>query len=154
FERRDIEMLAGDYAAAEEWLRNAKEHVLRLQHWWGLDFVYDAWIAAALCEQGRYDEAEHLTAALPDDVADYVSGHVHWRASRARALAHLDRREEAQAVAEEAVALARDTETLNLLGDALVARAHVLEGAKSERDLREALSLYERKGNLVMAGRI
>src|SRR5262249_41582593 len=59
YERRDIEMLAGDYAAAEDWLRTAKEHVLRLEQWWGLDFVYDAWIAAAVCEQGRFDEAEH-----------------------------------------------------------------------------------------------
>jgi hypothetical protein len=30
----------------------------------------------------------------------------------------------------------------------------VLGGAESERDLSEALTLYERKGNLVMARRI
>jgi class 3 adenylate cyclase/tetratricopeptide (TPR) repeat protein len=158
FERRDIEMLAGEYAAAEEWLRAAKEHVMELQHWWGRGFELDAANAALLCAQSRYDEAERLTVELPRDVADYIRPHIQWRSARARALAHVDRVEEAREVAEEAVAMARNTETLNLLADTLAARADVLRvegrGADSERDLHEALSLYERKGNLVMAQRL
>jgi class 3 adenylate cyclase/tetratricopeptide (TPR) repeat protein len=154
FERCDIEMLAADYAAAEEWLLAAKEQVGRYNHWWGVDFAYDAAIAAVLCEQGRYDEAERLTTELPDDVADQISAHIQWRFARARALAHLDRGDEAYALAEEAVAMARNTETLNLLADALVARADVVDGAQGRHDLREALELYRRKGNLVMAQRL
>jgi predicted ATPase len=158
FERCDIEMLAGEYAAAEEWLLTAKEHVFRLQDWWGLGFAYDAELAAALCAQHRYDEAERLTVEFPEGVADHTSAHVRWRSARAQALAHLDRGEEAQTVAEEAVAMARNTETLNLRADTLTARADVLQIAgqaeESARDLREAMTLYARKGNLVMAERI
>jgi hypothetical protein len=60
-------------------------------------------------------------------------------------------------VAREAVALFEETDYLDVHGDALVALAEVLRAAdridESAVALGEALVLYERKGNIVAAGR-
>ena len=65
FERRDVEMLAGDFAAAEEWLRIAERNLTSLQEWWGLGFAVRASLADVLCAQERYEEAERLTEVIP-----------------------------------------------------------------------------------------
>jgi class 3 adenylate cyclase/tetratricopeptide (TPR) repeat protein len=157
FERRDVEMLAGDFAAAEEWLRAAEKHFLRLQDWWGLGFAIQASLAVVLCEQERYAEAARLTDVMPVQVGDYAVAHVFWQRGRARALARLGPVEDALALANEAATLAEQTDNLNLRGDTLLDRADVLRvcGREEEaaRDVDAALVLYERKGNLVMAER-
>jgi class 3 adenylate cyclase/tetratricopeptide (TPR) repeat protein len=156
-ERRDVEMLAGDYVAAEEWLRAAQKNVFALQHWWGLGFALRASLAVALCAQERYEEAERLTEVMPSQVGDYLEGHVLWRQGRSRALAGLGRLDEAGVLAEEAVTLAEGTDRLNQRGDALLNRAEVLRlsgrHGEAARSVEAALTLYERKGNLVMAER-
>jgi len=157
FERRDIEMLAGDFAAAERWLRAAAKNVFRLQHWWGLGFEIQASIAVALCHQGRYEEAARLTALMPAQVGDNAWGHVFWRCGRARALARVGSPDEAIVLANEAIEMADQTDSPNLRGDALLDRADVLRVCGNDedaaRDIDAALALYERKGNLVMAER-
>jgi tetratricopeptide (TPR) repeat protein len=157
FERRDIEMLAGDFVAAEEWLRVAAERVHSLQHWWGIGFEIQGSIAIALCEQERFEEAARMTEVMPSNVSDYAHPHVLWRRGRARALAALGAPDQALPIADEAVALAEQTENLNLRGDTLLDRAHILRTCEREHDAAEdvdaALALYERKGNLVMAER-
>ena len=45
FERRDVEMLAGNFVGTEEWLRIAMEKAGDLQEWWGLGFVLQASLA-------------------------------------------------------------------------------------------------------------
>ena len=47
FERRDVEMLAGNFVGTEEWLRIATKKVGQLQEWWGLGFVLQASLAAS-----------------------------------------------------------------------------------------------------------
>ncbi|TML95587.1 MAG: zinc-ribbon domain-containing protein [Actinobacteria bacterium] len=157
FERRDVELLAGDLAAAEEWLRKARTRVYRLQEWWGLGFELDASLASVLCEQERFEEAERLTEVLPVGAADWVAPHVLWRGARARALARLGRPGEAVALAAEAVAMAEPTDGLNLRAGAFLNQADVLGACGRDdhaaRSAGSALELYERKGNLVMAER-
>ena len=111
FERRDVELLAGDLAVAEEWLRKARTRVYRLQEWWGLGFELDASLASVLCEQERFEEAERLTEVLPVGAADWVAPHVLWRGARARALTRRARPDEAVALAAEAVAMASSSGT-------------------------------------------
>jgi class 3 adenylate cyclase/tetratricopeptide (TPR) repeat protein len=157
FERRDVELLAGDFAAAEEWLRKARTRVYRLQEWWGLGFALDASLAGVLCEQERFDEAERLTEVLPVGAADWVAPHVLWRGARARALARLGRPDEGVALAAEAVAMTEPIDGLNLRAGAFLNQADVLSACGRDEDAARsaafALALYERKGNLVMAER-
>jgi hypothetical protein len=88
-------MLAGDFTAPEQWLRDVTERVSRLEHWWGLGFEIRASIALVLCEQERYEEAVRLTDVMPTEVGDNAEGHVLWRRGRARALARLGQTDEA-----------------------------------------------------------
>ena len=64
--------------------------------------------------------------------------------------------DEAEAVAREAVALAAEAEFVDLRGDSLLALAEVLRlaGRKGEaaEAMRQALALWEAKGNVVYAG--
>ena len=157
FERRDVEMLAGNFAGTEEWLRIAMKTVGHLQDWWGLGFVLQASLAGVLCEQERFEEAERLTEALPVGAADWIAPHVLWRGARARALARLARPDEAIALATEAATMAEPTDGLNLRAGVLLDQADVLGACGRDDDAARsaaaALELYERKGNLVMAER-
>ena len=157
FERRDVEMLAGDFAAAEEWLGVAEGNLGPLQEWWGLGFAVRASIADVLCAQERYDEAERLTEVIPAGVSDGVKAHVLWRSARAKALMRLGQADEAVALAGEAVRLAERTDGFNLRAGALLDQADVLRicdrDDEAAQDIEEALKLYERKGNIVMAER-
>ena len=77
---------------------------------------------------------------------------------RAVALAGCGRVAEAEAVAREAVALAEQTEFLNLHGQAMLDLAKILLLLERRDDAvgpaRTALELYERKGNVVAAGEV
>ena len=76
-----------------------------------------------------------------------------WRSAKALILARSESGETAQATAQAAVELLRRTDALVQIADALVVEATILEevGNAAERDdtLREAASLYARKGNVV-----
>jgi tetratricopeptide (TPR) repeat protein len=110
-----------------------------------------------LCALQRYDEAERFAqisreTSGPDDIASQVV----WRGAQAKVLAHRGDGERAEALAAEAVTLANRTDALNLHADALRdlatvqrSRGRLAEGAAS---LRQALELYEQKGNVVSAG--
>jgi DNA-binding SARP family transcriptional activator len=118
-----------------------------------------AMLAEALGAQGRDEEALALTEVSEAlAAADDVAAHVQWRTARGRALARRGELEEAERLAREALALGRRTpDFLHLAADALMCLAEVL-GAGGRRgeaatSAREALALYERKGNRVSAGR-
>jgi tetratricopeptide (TPR) repeat protein len=157
FERRDIEMLAGDYEAAEAWLREALGDMEAISRGWGLDLVVEASIGLALCAQDRYDEAERSVPTIPAERGGLIWAQILPRRARARALARLGRATEAERLADEAVAIADQTDGLNLQADSRLDRADVLSALGRDddaaRDVDAALALYERKGNLVMAGR-
>ena len=78
-----------------------------------------------------------------------------WRQARGKVLARRGELDEGERLAREAVALAAETDMLNAHADALLDLAEVLTLADQDAraELEQALALYERKGNLVMAER-
>ena len=152
-----IELLAGDALAAERELAPGYE-ALRDMGELGRLSTQAAFLAEALYAQGRYDEAERLTAisadaATPDDAFSQIA----WRGTRSKTLARKGELAQAELLAREAVALAEKTDGLNLQGDALLHLADALRAGRRATDAvaaaERALSLYERKGNLVSAAR-
>jgi tetratricopeptide (TPR) repeat protein len=116
-------------------------------------------LAEALVQLGRESEAADVletaeTLAQPDD----IDPQVRLRAVRARILAQRGELAEAERTAREGIAIAATTDYIVQHGDALLALASVLqakgEDAEATTTLREALDLYERKGNLVKAERV
>ena len=152
-------MLAGDPIAAERELR------------WGYEILDEigesstfpdlaAKLADALYAQGRDDDAFAFSevsrrATAPAD----LSAGVQWRAVRAKLLARRGDLPEAEALARGAVVLASETDFLVLHADALMDLAEVLRVAGREGEgeaapvIRQALELYEQKGNVVGAER-
>jgi class 3 adenylate cyclase/tetratricopeptide (TPR) repeat protein len=152
-----IELLAGEPGAAERELRAGYDALIEMGDLGRLS-TEAAFLAQALYTQGRYEEAEYLTgvcegATTPDDVLSQIA----WRSVRAKALAQKGEFQLAELLAQEAVALAQETDGLDLHGDALLDLAEVLRASGRPSDAvaaaERALSLYARKGNLVSAAR-
>jgi tetratricopeptide (TPR) repeat protein len=153
-----VERLAGDADASERELR-VGYGILEQMGEKGYLSTIAAELAQALYGQGRYDESERLTHVSEDlGPLDDLATQVEWRGTRAKVLARRGDHERAVALADEAVALASVTDYLNLQGDALMDLAEVLMlgGRVGEAPSlwREALEIYERKGNVVSAGRV
>jgi class 3 adenylate cyclase/tetratricopeptide (TPR) repeat protein len=117
-----------------------------------------ALLAWSLARQGCHDEAVRFadlaTAwAAPDDMASQTGQ----LAARALVFAARGDLERAEHAAREAVRFAEPSEEISLRGDCLVTLATVLGRAGRGREavvaLEEAIALYERKGNVVAAGR-
>ena len=84
-------------------------------------------LAQALYELGRYDESERFTHVSEElGPLDDLATQVEWRGTRAKVLARRGEHERAVALSDEAVALASETDYLNLQGDALMDFAEVL----------------------------
>ena len=152
-----VELLAGDPYAAERELRRGYETVRAMGESGWLSTIA-GFLAQALYAQGRYDEAEafarvSLDTAGGDDVYSQVIG----RSVRAKVASLGGALAEADALGEEAVRLAMDTDCLQLQGDVLMDVAEVARlGDRHDqalRDIGEALRLYEQKGNLVSVDR-
>jgi hypothetical protein len=150
-----VEALAGRPQEAERELRLAHETFDRIGDRVNA-VAAAALLADALEAQGREAEAESWTE-LPDEtvVADDVLARVAWGAARAKALARAERLEEAETLARETVAIADDTDALNMRGDATLALAVVLRragrGSEAAGVAGDALVLYRAKGNLAAA---
>ena len=151
-----IELLAGELPAAEQLLRRACDELESIGEGSVLSTTAGL-LAQVLCEQGRLDEADRYvevsaSAALRDDVASQVL----WRSARARIVASRGENDEAESLAREAVRLAAETDWLELHANALVHLSEVLRALGrpgSEDCLREAITLYEKKGYAVSAAR-
>jgi tetratricopeptide (TPR) repeat protein len=153
-----VEALAGDFVAAEAQLRRDDEALAALgEHYYRS--TVDALLAEVLATLGQVEDSIRFSE-LSEELADKddVMSHVHWRQGRARAYARSGRIDEAEALAREAVAMARSTVDIAMLGGALVDLAEVLTLAGRENEteppLREALSLYERKEDVVSVARV
>ena len=89
---------------------------------------------------------------------DVVVTEMLWRQTRATVLAHRGDHTPALRLARRAVELAEQADDLNAHGDALLDLGEVLAlaGRRDEaaESLKQARTLYERKGNLVMAARV
>jgi class 3 adenylate cyclase len=151
----EIELLAGDTAAAERAFREGYETLERGQDWGHLASVAPL-LALALLGEGRTDEAEaplELTSRwiLEDDSDAQIS----FLRARAKLAGARGDPAEAQALARRAVERAANGDDLNAHADALVDLAEALDVAARRDEAaaaqREALELYERKGNVVAA---
>lgn len=152
-----LELLAGDPDAAERNFRQAYEGLERLGERGFLSTIA-ALLANAIYEQGRYEEAERYAriseeAGGSDDVASVVIS----RSILGRVLARRDRVEEGEALTRGAVELAEGTDDLVMCGDTYVDLAEILSlsnrAAEAAVALEQAVTLYERKGNVVSAER-
>jgi class 3 adenylate cyclase/tetratricopeptide (TPR) repeat protein len=151
-----VELLAGDPAAAERWLRWGAGILERMGER-GLRSELTANLARALAAQGRDDQAlEQATLAGELAVRDDLYAQVERRGPLAVALARRGRLEEAERVAAEAVELAADSDMLGMQAGALLDLARVRRLAGREAEVaplaRQALALAERKGHRVAAG--
>jgi class 3 adenylate cyclase/tetratricopeptide (TPR) repeat protein len=153
--RFDVAMLEGDAAGAEvaarEMCETAEETADLGDYMW-----YSCNLARALVELGRDDEAvECVERGRDTSPNDEPLPQMLWRQVRGKVLARRGELEEGERLAREAVALAAETDMLNAHADALIDLAEVLTlaGQDARAELEQALALYERKGNLVMAER-
>jgi tetratricopeptide (TPR) repeat protein len=152
-----VELLAGDPAAAEAELRLACENTERVGELGFLSSITPM-LVDAVYAQGRYEEALALSDRWPVDrltAPTDVDAQAGWRRVRAKALARLGRFEEAERLAREAVAILADTDYVNAhadtvadLGDVLLHAGRVTNAATA---MREAIRLYELKGNVASA---
>lgn len=153
-----IEMLAGDYAAAEVSLRAGFDVLTEMGEQAFLSTTA-AFLARAVFAQDRISEAEELAqmsaglAASRDLLTQML-----WRGVQARVMARRGQLDAAEALAREAVALAEQTDFLVYRGDALVDLAYILQDAGRTQEAAVAaaagLELHEQKGNLVTAAKI
>ena len=118
-----------------------------------------AQVARALYELDRLDEADAwVTRSIQLSASDDAWTQMLSRQARAKVLARRGDNAEAVRLAREAVAIGAKTDHLNAQGDANADLGEVLllsgKADEAAAALEQALDRYERKGNLVMAGRM
>jgi tetratricopeptide (TPR) repeat protein len=152
-----VELLAGDPVAAEAELRVACEHTEQVGELGFLSSITPMLIDAVYA-QGRHEEALALTDRWQVDrltVPEDVDAQAGWRRVRAKALARTGGFDEAERLAREAVAILSDTDYINAHADAVAGLGEVLlhagRGSEAATTVREAIRLYELKGNLASA---
>jgi class 3 adenylate cyclase/tetratricopeptide (TPR) repeat protein len=145
-----VELEAGDAAAAEAAAREGYEGLERLGER-GFRSTVACFLAEALYQQGRFDEAEQYAlegAALAAD-DDFVTQN-RTRAIQAKVLAQRGEAARAEELAREAVDIVASTDSYGENGEALRDQAEVLQlGGKLEESraaLEAAITLFERKG--------
>src|SRR5215207_6346036 len=157
FGRADVELLAGDLAAAEQALREGYGALGALGEL-GHRASVAALLARTLRASGRGAEAEEFVGlveltASEDDAWSQILG----RITRAGLFADAGKIADAERVARDARALVAATDLIELHADVLLELATVLARDNRERERRacveEALELFARKGNLVAADR-
>jgi tetratricopeptide (TPR) repeat protein len=153
-----VAMLAGELRNAEREFRAAADHLRKIGDVGHLSSIAPL-CADVLYAQGRYDEALALTEESRQlTMVGDVDAEVNWRRVQAKVFARQGRMDEAVRLATEAVALGSPTDYLSLRGRACADLAEVL-GLAGQADgaaaaLRQALELFERKGNVVLAQRV
>jgi predicted ATPase len=154
-----VEMLAGNPSGAAEDLRVACE-VLEEAGERGFLSTNAGYLAHALIALGDLAGAARYAAlcaeaSSPDDLHSQSL----WRSARAKLLAAAGETDRAVEYAEEGLRLiaGEEDDRIDPQADRLTDLAHVLAAAGRDDDataaLRDALALYERKGNLVAARR-
>jgi class 3 adenylate cyclase/tetratricopeptide (TPR) repeat protein len=152
-----VEMLAGDFPAAEAALRRAYGTLERMGERGWLSTI-GAELARAVYAQGRYEEADGY-ANLSEELgaSDDIATRVPSRGVRAKVAARRGDWGQAEALAREAAALSQATDCLDLRGEAQMDLAEVLRlGGRAEEahgHLESAMREFEAKGNVVSAER-
>jgi tetratricopeptide (TPR) repeat protein len=152
-----VHLLAGDPAAAEAPLRAGMETLTSMEDR-ALLGTTAAMLAQAVVQRGAGDEAAELCAIAADAAAaDDLITQALWRSAAGQALARGGHADRAIALCREAVEILEPTDLLSHRADGMLALADVLFGAsrpdEAAEKARAALALYERKGNVVGAGR-
>jgi tetratricopeptide (TPR) repeat protein len=152
-----VELLAGDAAAAERLLRRAMDGFIAL----GLTAAAGqaaALLARALVEQGRDEEALQRTRFAEVHAGEDLKTTITWCGARAQALVGMGKQREALVLAQRAVELADPTDALADKADAALSLASTLRLADRDGDAREAEAdarrLYEMKGHSVGVARL
>ena len=119
----------------------------------------DGLLARVLYTLDRFDEADELAMAVREmAIDDDIDAQALWRSVRAMLLARRGEVEDAVTLSLEAIDMRRRSDAIVFLADALADFAEVLRFTGREDEVRavrtEALSLYERKGDVVSAGRL
>jgi class 3 adenylate cyclase/tetratricopeptide (TPR) repeat protein len=153
-----VELMAGDYEAAERLLRADFDALSAIGERYALASV--AGLLGRVLEMlGRPEEAEEITRqakkfSAPDD----LDAQSLWRGAQARILARRRRFKEADRLAREALQLREQADTPILRAEALVdlAAFQSRAGRRADADatLSQALELAESKGNSAMAAQI
>ena len=157
-ESAEVERRAGDLAEAERALREAREGLLDIG-----DIGYVSWVTAMLArilaERGSYDEARELARSCRVDLqSDH--GFLQAASRLAEGIANLGegRLDEAEAIGAEALETTLGTDMLDMHGDVVLLLADVDRASgRAERAaerFREAIALYEEKGDVVSAERV
>jgi tetratricopeptide (TPR) repeat protein len=151
-ENGELELEAGESAAAELVLRDAYERYERMGGG-ALSSSAAALLSRALVDQGKFDEAEQFAKAGERTApADDVFAQIELRTVRSRVLASRGELEASETLAREAVAIAERTDYLEHHAMAWVALAELLAQTGSREQARtaleEAIRLYERKGSV------
>ncbi len=150
-----IELFADDANAAAELLRSAYHDLVEMGESGWLSTVVGL-LAEALWRAGKYDEADHFTRVSEHSAAsDDLYSQVLWRSVRAKVAAKRGEHRTAQQLGEESVALSKETDFLQLRGDALMSLAVVLtlgdQSAQAQQYVGRALEEYAEKGSLASA---
>jgi tetratricopeptide (TPR) repeat protein len=152
-----IEMLAGDPVTAEGELRRDYAALDQMGEKYYLSTTA-GYLAAALLQQGRDDEADEFTAiserlAAPND----ISSQSLWRTVRGRVLARRGLFEEGETLVRDALELIGQAEDPDSHAAVWADLAEVLMAAGRRDDSRAALenaaSIFEAKGNVVSAAK-
>jgi class 3 adenylate cyclase/tetratricopeptide (TPR) repeat protein len=150
----EMEMLAGDFAAAEMSLRAAVEFLgaRRERSFYPTAAVL---LGAALLHQGNGAEAwENVRAAEATTASDDLFTLVFAHAVRARLLSLEGQSREAEQSARNAVEFALQTDDFSLQAEAFLDLAEVVSDWSSKTEaLTAAVDVAERKENVVLAGR-
>jgi class 3 adenylate cyclase/tetratricopeptide (TPR) repeat protein len=146
-----IEMLAGEYEAAEELLREARE-VLGETGEHGYLSTVSALLARSLVLQGREGEAEIFAdEARRLGAEDDVMTQLYWRVTKAQAVAARGERDEAAGLAAETVELAPTGAAFDM-PIALIDVADFLDRDAKRAALEDAVAAASAKGNIITAG--
>jgi class 3 adenylate cyclase/tetratricopeptide (TPR) repeat protein len=157
FESVDVELLAGVPAVAAEF---AAEGFRQHEELGELTFLSAAAanLAKAMYALDRFDDAEAWAQRAADLGASETVTQMTCRQVKAKVLARRGEFAEATRLAREAVSLGEETESPDAQGSAHADLAEVLllGGQRDEAvaALETAVKRYERKGNLVSAGRV
>jgi class 3 adenylate cyclase/tetratricopeptide (TPR) repeat protein len=153
-----VEMLAGDPAAAEALLRGDYDELGEI----GEQFVRStvaALLARSLLLQGRTEEAGRIARTVQElAAADDIDAQVSWRVTLAEIAAGRGDGSSARGLAAEALELSRSTDSPRLQAGALTALGLAKVAAGDEPGAAgaraEAIALYEAKGDRVSANRL
>jgi class 3 adenylate cyclase/tetratricopeptide (TPR) repeat protein len=153
----EIELLAGDYEAAERELRAGATALERMGERGYLSSV-SAYLAETVYRLGRLDEAEELGRTSLDRASeDDLWSQALSRGTLAKVLARSGDFDEAERYARTAVELVEDTDALDLHGTALLDLAEVLQHAgrqgEAVANAEGALRIFEQKENDISSER-